>query len=443
MFSRISSVLGWGVPTEVPRQTVERNAFPCVPRSIAASVTAAIASRNCFSSPMEKEVVLQMAALAQLMYQGPSDPEAFSKVNRLFNGRLEILPEAKGLPTGLFVQAFRYGNQVIIGIRGTELTKDKSTMAMNLLADMGIGRHKSNEDLLSSIEGVRSYVGNEHRFSIPDSAISAIRKVVDHRVVGHTDAERQKSFATKVITEDMSNGAAAGAKVGSFVGTALATGLAVTGFGLPLAAAVFGMTTLTCTSGGAVIAAVPDVIGGLATSSDGYSTLLGYVKAIDAYIKYLNESSIIEEGSEIITVGHSLGGYLAGLLGHIHADKIFAFNGPGVSSTDVEETINNLGLTGKRKLRSEAAYYSYSMRADFIGNLGARMGRMTPIHFPGGAYAGPLDHHGIDAMIAVMKRASVPTIPREIASRLFVVINDAPPFPIYPPKGVLLLTDRA
>ncbi|CRX38253.1 hypothetical protein [Estrella lausannensis] len=134
----------------------------------------------------------------------------------------------------------------------------------------------------------------------------------------------------------------------------------------------------------------------------------------------LKEEGMIREGDTLITTGHSLAGYLSGVIGFMHAEKAYSFNGPGVRLDEVEHVVRNLGL--ERKLNPELDYRSICMEADFIGNLGARDGPLKLLRLkktflenfegiPACVYNKPLSHHGIKLIQGVLQH--VPVCPQE------------------------------
>nr|MBA2727418.1 hypothetical protein [Parachlamydiaceae bacterium] len=126
-------------------------------------------------------------------------------------------------------------------------------------------------------------------------------------------------------------------------------------------------------------------------------------------------------------VGHSLGGYLAGVIGAVHADEIYSFNGPGVDfEVDVKETFKNLNR--ERPIQKDVTYNSFSMDGDFIGNFATRSGTIRKFHIPilfketlgsipSCDYTDLLSHHGIKLMKNVINNSSVVSIPRSLSPK--------------------------
>ncbi|CRX38252.1 hypothetical protein [Estrella lausannensis] len=198
---------------------------------------------NSFHSEEEKRSALQMASLAGLMYQHIDNLE---RVQPFFDTPLELLPtpDQMGikLPTGLAVQAFRDGSQIIIAMRGTELNQDSATMAANLIADMGIGRHKTNEDLIGSINAVRERVLDLYNYNIPPEQFNFLAALITSRAIGDDDKARMLSTAAKVGKESAKSGALGG--LGGMV-----LGASVLIVSAP-AAAIAASRRDRCTSGG-------------------------------------------------------------------------------------------------------------------------------------------------------------------------------------------------
>lgn len=396
----------------------------------------AIRSENHFNRE-ERENFIRMGSLAALMYK---DFEGLEAVSALFPRALLPMksPEDLGIsePAGLRVQAFRHGDQVIIAIRGTELNKEKSILFNNLIADAGIGRHKSNEDLLESIRRVSRRTSSVHGFDLDEKHLAMAENIINSRIQGHSDVSRLGNMAKRLVTatgRGMAKGGAIGTIGGILLGGgAIAAGLAsapIAGGLVLTAMAVSGLTGATATSikEGAV----------LTTAADGYPVLLSYIDAIDDYVVALKDAECIKEKDELITVGHSLAGYLAGVIGALHGDEIYSFNGPGVNfDEEMPEIIYNMGK--KRSIQALPSYHSVSMETDFIGNLTRRTGGLRKLYLPltskeqcgslpPSHYGNPLAHHGIDLMVQVLKTTSVSEIP------LIRLPQAKPP---------LLLTDR-
>lgn len=397
--------------------------FPANPYSTEIAFQALRAS-NVFPSHEEKDKVARMAALASLMYSGIED---LNRVDALFPYPLVLMPTPEKLgiklPTGLKVQAFRHHDEVIIAIRGTELNKDSATKISNLIADLGIGRHKSNDDLIDSVKKVNARVYSSYGFEINEKTIQSFETLINSRVLGHTDTTRALEVS-KRVGSSVIKGGAQGGFVGGVIGGALATVGVAGGLAAPPIGAVFALCSLGVGSllGGGTSGA-SEVLA-CATVMDGYPTLLSYIKAIDAYIMKLKGADgskvYIQNSDSVIFLGHSLAGYLAAAGGASHGDEIYAFNGPGLDfEEEIKQIINNLGL--ERKVQRTVSYHSVSMETDFIGNLGKREGSLRQLFlpipftdgdFPPSEYISPLSHHGIDLMGNILNFSSVLHLPK-------------------------------
>jgi hypothetical protein len=380
----------------------------------------AIQADNIFSSRQEKEQALEMASFAKMAYA--------EKCPSL--SHCSTLPSAQSLgitlPAGLMVQAFRHRGRVIIAIRGTELKKDMLTMIKNLIADAGIGRHKSNEDLISSLEKVNQLTSTLYGFKLDEGHLNMVKSLIQGRVKGDTEAERAKNILSRVLSAGI-NGAGkwslGGAATGAAAGGTMAAATLTTG---GMALLVGGVITTVSASAGFAVNSTIETVKCL-TVADGYPALLSYVKAIDAYIMTLKEHSYFTEADTVVTVGHSLGGYLAGVVGAIHSDEIYSFNGPGVNfDGEMKALIQNLGI--QRAIRDNVTYHSISMKADFIGNLTSRTGSMRQLSIPHAldnhAYSSPLAFHGIDLMERILGLSSVSSLPREPSGPQIEVLPD-------------------
>ncbi|CRX38249.1 hypothetical protein [Estrella lausannensis] len=382
----------------------------------------AIGSENVFPSHCQKETTLQMAALAGLMYKDFKEIEGIAS---LFPKGLIMLPSPCDLgiscPKGLRVQAFRHGDEVIVAMRGTELNLDASTMLANLVADLGIGRHKTNEDLISSVREVAAKLKKLYGYDIGESLISTFESIVNQRITGDSDTERVISLGKEMALQSGKDAAIgcgiAGGAGGVVAGALVAVGMAAPPVAIALA---FGALLTGSALGGSIGAGKTLATKGL-TVADGYPTLQSYFKTLDNYITQLKATKI-RNTDTLITTGHSLAGFLAGVIGFIHADEAFSFNGPGVLiDRDVIKTLENLGIS--RKISTECTYHSVVMEADIIGNLGKRevCGRKLylPITLnapyetmPACAYSDPLSHHGIMLMHAILENSTVHSIPK-------------------------------
>lgn len=379
----------------------------------------ALFAANIFSSSSEQTKITKMCQLAKLMYM-----DDLTKINSHFDYPIAQLPtpEALGiqLPFGLKVQAFRHNGEVILAIRGTELSKDYLTLIKNLISDAGIGRHKSNEDILHCLQSTNRTTAQLYEYSIDAKTMQLLEGVIQQRVTGHNDRSRLQNIAGRTLAAFGRGFAKAGTAFSVLGGAAAAGGVALGLASGPLGLGIAGFTALSMALTGAGVSAAFET-GKCLTAMEGYPTLLAYIKAIDTYFMQLSEKGLITKNDSVLTVGHSLGGFLAAVIGTMHADEIYSFNGPGVESqTEMEQLIANLGL--QRDINSLKSYYSISMETDFIGNLGRRDGMIKhlsiPIifqdtlpNFPPMYYDSPLAHHGIDLMLQVLNNSSVVSLP--------------------------------
>jgi hypothetical protein len=429
------------------RQTDPRRfVCDCIPpeREEAAAISIPEANRYLFSSEEERIAVLQTGALSELMYQID-----FRKLNavlkevneqffRPYDQHLEALPTALEcglfLPESLSIQAFIEAEtkRVYVCIRGTQLDKDPKTRMQNLIADLGIGDLKASDDLSKSIQIVCNYVSTEHNVDLKTPglffALTVGEALVQKKVTGTTDEERHKSIRSGFLEDatsvcrgayDLAERVAESAKEHPVAGAAAVVAAGAGAVILGPAAAL--SATLTATkatlglgfiatglnmAGRAVVAAATSVVN-VGTKFKGekspYDRLLDYVGGCDAYIEELKRRGEIPRDSQVIVTGHSLGGYLAGVTGAIHGDKVFAYNGPGViHRNDVVTLLRDLKL--EREVRVDVDYNSYSQSADFIGCLFARDGTLKGVRFPHATYPSPLAHHGIRIMNTIFGR---------------------------------------
>ena len=364
---------------------------------------------NSFETEEEKVSAIQMAALAALMYRGI---ENIDTIQDLFDQSLALLPTPHELgitlTKGLAVQAFRHRGRIIFAIRGTELTKDCTTMAANLIADMGIGRHKTNEDLISSIKTVNDRVASLYNFSLSKEQLDIAASVINTRATGDDDTSRVLATAKKVGKSSVKSGTLGGLGFALGASTLAVISLPAAAIAVPTAAAIGALTGMIK----GVAAHASEII----TLADGYQTTIDYIRQIDAYIAKLKEIDAIQEGDTIVTTGHSLAGYLSGVIGYMHAEEAYSFNGPGVTQEEVERIIRNLNR--ERTVNRELDYRTISMAGDFIGNLGKRDGKMTLLilqqtfkeafeGIPACEYTSPLAHHGIKLIQGILQHMPV------------------------------------
>jgi len=377
----------------------------------------AIASKNIYSSEAERSLDFRMGSIARIMY---SDYTNLESIQDLFPNGLKVLktPEELGIsvPAGLRVQAFRNGKNVIIGMRGTELTHDWMTKIKNIIADLGIGRHKTDDDLIGSVDRIKDKVKELYKYEVDPVLYDYCKKVVQERVKGDTDAERIENLIKDELWSGWDGIKKAG--IGGIWTTAIG-GTALTGFGLMTLPITIGVAVVGTISVGLLAAGIKmteTAIEEIPTMADGYPELLSYFKAIDDYYLRLKENEI-KSDDFIMTTGHSLGGFLSGVIGYFHADKAFSFNGPGVKEdNEVKKIMNDLGVL--RTKREGFEYRSLLMEGDFVGNLGERDGVLRTLHLPltiaeaykdlpKCLYDSPLAHHGMDIIQAVIEYASV------------------------------------
>lgn len=461
---------------------------PCIPteREEEALVRIPEENRYLFSCPEEKAEVMETGALSELMYQIDNRPiqDVLREVNATIfepNGHhlVQLPPPANmgiAMPKGCSILAFMdmSTGKIFIAIRGTQLDADPDTKIHNLIVDLGIGDLKTPDDLNSSIQSVCEHLSAYHNVDLTSSvrvlAMSIGEAVVQRKVTGTTGAERHTSIRDGVVEDIQSTGQSlvdAAAAVGSYayqnpgktvvaaagLGTAalLFGPAALFGAALKLVTGAGGTMLATKTASRAAVAAVSTVAPLLPKAGIGkgsYQILTEYVGACDAYVTALKRSGYISEDAQITLTGHSLGGYLAGVVGAIHANRIVAHNGPGVVfQNDTRRILESLQLV--KPIRDDVAYQSYSMSGDFIGNLFRRQGQLKGLRFACATYPDPLSHHGVRIMnsiygilpVAVMSPRVVP-LPAEEDDQGEPVV--AAPFTretYYRPSTVLMLED--
>lgn len=385
---------------------------------------AAIRAENIFSSECQKERAVQMASLAGLMYK---ELKEMRDLDPFFPKGLLLLPSPADLnidlPKGLRVQAFRHGEEVIVAIRGTELNQDAATLFANLIADLGIGRHKTNEELIESVRKVSSLIRKTYGYELSPQLLDAFELIVKGRVMGDSDGERIMSYGLDILKEALKGGAIGGGIFGSI---GAAGGVVLTTAGIASNPVGWALALLLAVSGGSLgfgFGSIKKAVTKGCTIGDGYPTLLSYIKALDEYILAL-KPRFIRPTDTVVTTGHSLAGFLSGVIGSLHADEAYSFNGPGVVlARDVMHIMGNLRM--QRPLSSIFEYHSILMEGDFIGNLGRRDGGVRKLYlpltlgegqscFPPCEYTGPLAHHGIELMRSLLKNSTVHSLPKQI-----------------------------
>lgn len=379
---------------------------------------------NIFPTHKEKNLSLRMGMLAQLMYD--YTPKNLALVSMRFPHGLVPLPSPESLgiklPNGVKFQAFRHGNEVIIAFRGTAL-QETGTAIANLIADVGIGRHKTNEDLKNSLNKTEEITTARHGYTIPISYKQMIENVLEVRVLGHTTSERTWEMGMRIASSAWESAKTAAKRGGLGTGTLALGGMALSLTNPFTATALTVCGTLSSSLIGAAYGSTSESLK-CATVMDGYENLLSYVSAADAYITKLKADSVITKDDTVITTGHSLGGYLAGVIGALHGDEAYSYNGPGVLfKPEMEKIIANLGV--ERTVNEDVIYHSILMEGDFIGNLGSRGGTIRTLalphvfeeatdDFPKCVYNNPLAHHGIQLINSIIKNSMVLEIPRSL-----------------------------
>ncbi|MBM3193605.1 MAG: hypothetical protein FJZ59_05180 [Chlamydiae bacterium] len=465
---------------------------PFIPEDLEEEAFVRIPNENrfFFSGAEERVEVIQTGALSQLMYEKDFRPleEVLAEVNRdVFepNGHhLEAFQTSADLgitmPQGCSIQAFRevVTGRIFVAIRGTQLDLDPDTKIHNLIVDLGIGDLKEPSDLNDSIQDVCNHISTYHNVDLTSPArvlASTVGEaIVQRKVTGTTSSERHSSILKGYIDDAMSSCkwayghaasaalsakeytaenpwkaaavTAAGATAAAFVGPAAvlsaSAGLVskVTGFSLLVHSAK--------TLGRATVAAASTVAPYVLAKKSSYQILTEYVKACDEYITTLKRRGEILEDTQVTVTGHSLGGYLSGVVGAIHANRVVAHNGPGVIfENDVTKICTTLGL--ERAVRADVTYNSYSQRGDFIGNLFRRSGPSKGLNFSCATYPSPLSHHGIKIMNLIYKILPVAPLPDPRANLLNGArdqddqsLTSFSTATYYSPSDVLMLEDQ-
>jgi hypothetical protein len=389
---------------------------------------AGLLERNTFASREEQFTFQRMAAAAQLAYTFGKEPSKLGAVSALFPRFLIPMPTADSLgitvPTGLYVQAFRSGDEVIFVIRGTELNEDIDTLFWNLVADMGIGRTKPPKELLFTTRRTIEKLQKNYMYSIKGIVKRGFEASVTGRVQGISEEDRAADLSQKLIA-GAKNGIERGAPI-AIAAAAVATSVVVffTG-GLSLALIPFAAATTT--SGLAVSAAAGvgvELAVGTLTAPDGFGTYQSYVRTCLEYVRRLAHAGHIGPFDELKFTGHSLGGNLASMVGALannvlrrdpespdssHSIETFSYNGPGVTEHDAREVYYS--LFGQYPASNpNLTSHSLVMEHDAIGNLGHRRAEERTLLLPYGGlsfFDSALHHHGIEGMRRVLAQTSI------------------------------------
>lgn len=376
---------------------------------------------NYFSSKEHYDTILRIASLARLI---PLDvhahPDLFKKVDALFPQGLQLLPTPGMLqiafPENIKVLSFKHGNQVILGISAATSDKDLLTCLSSLLIDNAVGRHQSDEDLLWGVDTAKVNAHNNYNYTFSDQAIAPIKLTLSSRITGDKSRSRFFSMANN-IGKGLFNGWSQGWDIGANNPATSATSFVAStkvspwvGKSIPV---LFGTV-------GAIAGTVAGTVKGTylgMTEKDGYPTLLANVKALHDYIAKLQNEGHISKSHEIITVGHSLGGYLAAIIGTHHAAQIYAFNSPGLLREEAQKIFSGLAI---KPSTNKAFYTSISMDGDLIGNLGKRDGYLKRLSLSTGSpqhdedksvkneqvvYDSPLALHSMDILHFTLRKA--------------------------------------
>jgi hypothetical protein len=323
-------------------------------------------------------------------------------------------------------------HRLVIATRGTHL-QDRSSMILNLVSDLGIGRHLTDEEIIGSLETTLRRQREEPGHLAPHAGAGSrspaitvtagelnaacellaatVRECVPKRVKGETLFQRTRhSIAVSVqhtfnILYGATYGAAsqgyASAKVGAAAGAGVG-GLAGAPLGAPLPGALGG-SLLGGVAAGIAGGSVGAVRGGyqaltenstaiglnLLTAGDGYPQTLASLQVVDGFAQefsdQVNRSAAQGAPVAVVYTGHSLGGYLSTVVGTIRAGRAFSFNGPGVTAAKISVIAKDLQLPGVPELKAGSAEQAAGnittvvLSSDLIGNLGVHEGTLITV----------------------------------------------------------------
>ena len=392
---------------------------------------------------LERQQLYTYGVMASLAYRGdaPGDPALAARApepmpdlterEQAFLRRTGYVclgaREAWGIRVLGFFNPDRH--RLVIAIRGTNL-QERSSLILNLISDLGIGRHLTDEEILRSLEDTlrrqREELGHLAPPGPPEGHAPALqatarelaaaaealeataRVIVPQRVQGETFYQRTLHSAATSSRHAFSllwgatHGAASQARASAKYGMAGGAGVGTVAAGLlgNPAAGFVGGGLLGGVAAGIAGGASGLVQGGLQamkdngtaitlniiTAGDGYYQTLTSLRVADGFardfIGKVNASASAGVPVTVVYAGHSLGGYLSTVLGTLRGGQVHSFNGPGVTVAKINTIARDLGLPETPPLEEANALRNITttvLSSDLIGNLGEHDGTLITV----------------------------------------------------------------
>ncbi len=361
---------------------------------------------------------LLAARLAHITYYTPEEDAAKAKNNAEIDTNKEILLKYPLLNSMLQAHKIDYLGSITAGknkqvcvlafyapaekrilyvVRGTVPSNIK-----NLFADLGIGRHKSNDDLIRSLDLAQKNLKEQGvaDHDTTNGLLEGLRALIAARVTSHNPAYRAVEPLYKGVVEGASATwtslrdtitapLSSSANKTALAGAALGLGVA-TVFGAPLAVSAAGYAVGSAAinvawNGGS--STVKAISMGTLTLNDGYEELMHHTQLLWASSQKL-KAFAQQKGLAVdnaLWIGHSLGGWLA-LFGAILSEsEAIGFNPPGLTVEEALAIASQAGIITAEQVkdltcrRAEIASKLHSIRMSTctIGMLGNRDGKVT------------------------------------------------------------------
>ncbi len=407
------------------------------------------------------KALIRMARLAQHAYKNPEIPstqqgiqdnsalienDAHLKELLAFAGIEYIGTVTQGRNHQIRIVAFynKESGTILYAVRGTVPSN-----FTNLLADLGIGRLKTNEDLLESLATAKKNLHEHGLISYQNSAplFGVLETLIGSRVTSSNTYMRilepwyrgnAKGFRTGFSTfaqifkkplSSIPSKATAAVSLGGGVATTAAGATVTVASGTSLAAG--GLALLTTAVGTAAFVSLlngmyegtKETIKGYLTINDGFEHLLDHVKLLKSALDQINAFAA-SKGLEIKNtcwIGHSLGGFLAMFGALLTNGTACTFNAPGLRLQEAALLASQAGIVAQEHILAQEETVDDRIlhirnRTCTIGLLGQRDGAI--LHFCRHEHKGDdcerhldlrlesiiLQEHGIETLIETLEK---------------------------------------
>ena len=261
------------------------------------------------------------------------------------------------------------------------------------MADLGIGRHKSNEDLIKSLETAENNLREQGiaNAEITSTLFEGIKLVIRARATSNNTFIRAlepfyngtcaglntlANVGKDIVMKPFESGTNRAAVATGTAGAALGGILAVSAAPIAASALGFGVAGATAYAGGkGAYDAVQTTFTSLMTINDGYDHLLDHAKLLyfarRQFIEYAQKKKC--EIKSALWIGHSLGGYLATFGAILNEEEAVVYNSPGIQ---IEETLTIASDAGLITIE-DAARIRSNREAIALKLQGTRMATCT------------------------------------------------------------------